>query len=518
MSTGEVKHMVYSSTSPRIYAQTLALSGLIIAIFLACSLYMTEGHFTYPIDDTYIHLAIASLLPGQYGTTAGIPAAASSSIIYPWLLVPFADFLLAPLFLNLVPAAISLWLLCRISGQLNLTNLYPTYATGWLVAFFALATNIYTMLLLGMEHSLHITTVLAVLSALIDLNENKPLPKWFWAALVLMPMIRYEGIALFGLTLLWLLTTRYRLAAVLVGATETAIQLAHAAYLHSLDLPLVAGSVLIKTDAINGAEPFQVFLERVVLNLLHPQSSILIILLVFLSITMVIYRNRIALLAMLCILAHILGGRVIWSDRYHSYLLAFGFIALLYTLRPAILTIKFSPASRCIWAFAFMLCFYASLLTTAKMPYASQDIYWQQVQYTRLIKNFWQGPVGANDIGYLSWQNPYQVHDIFGLGSEEVRQLRAFRSRWNQAALADYATRHGVSLFILYDPWFTNQIPASWSKVGEFSFNRDSVVVAHNRVSLYLANPAEAERLEKALSAWEKTLPAGTTLVKHQPE
>ncbi len=502
--------------SARIYAQTLALSGLVIAVLVGCSLYLTDGHFTYAVDDAYIHLAIASLLPGQYGTTAGIPAAASSSLIYPWLLAPFADLVFAPLVLNLLALATSLWLLCRISAQLNLITLYPAWATAPIILLLGLAGNLYSMPLLGMEHSLHITAVLAVLSGLIDLNDKKPLPKWFWAALILMPMIRYEGFAMFGITLLWLLTTQYRMSALIVGGIEMGVHLIHAAYMHSSGLPMVAASILIKTGVNNIDTPIISILDRIRNNLIQPRSWILLIISALLLFAPGKHANRIVALAFICIIAHFIGGKIVWGDRYQSYLLAFSFIVLMYLLRPTIARIEFNAISRLLWLIVFVASYHSSFWTTLKTPYASQDIYLQQVQFTRLVRDFWQDPVGANDIGYLSWQSPYPIYDIYGLGSEEVRQLRVHGNRWDPAELDDYANRYNLSLFIIYDPWFTGQLPDSWVKVADFSFNRPHVNVAYNYVSLYLANPAEAERLEKALMAWQKTLPAGTTLIRHQ--
>ena len=48
--------------------------------------------FEYPLDDPYIHLAMASeISKGGYGVNSGEIASAASSALFPLLLTPFAD-------------------------------------------------------------------------------------------------------------------------------------------------------------------------------------------------------------------------------------------------------------------------------------------------------------------------------------------------------------------------------------------------------------------------------------------
>ncbi|MCB2152947.1 MAG: hypothetical protein KDE06_18660, partial [Rhodobacteraceae bacterium] len=52
--------------------------------------YHRAGLFEYPLDDVYIHLAMASgIMGGTYGINPGEPASAASSVLYPLLLLPF---------------------------------------------------------------------------------------------------------------------------------------------------------------------------------------------------------------------------------------------------------------------------------------------------------------------------------------------------------------------------------------------------------------------------------------------
>lgn len=51
----------------------LALIAAIIAMFVAMAMVLSDGHFIYPIDDAYIHLALAeNILDGHYGINPGL--------------------------------------------------------------------------------------------------------------------------------------------------------------------------------------------------------------------------------------------------------------------------------------------------------------------------------------------------------------------------------------------------------------------------------------------------------------
>jgi hypothetical protein len=58
---------------------------------LAAIVLLNGGHFTYALDDAYIHLALArNIAHGHYGVNAGEFAAPASSALWPFLLAPFA--------------------------------------------------------------------------------------------------------------------------------------------------------------------------------------------------------------------------------------------------------------------------------------------------------------------------------------------------------------------------------------------------------------------------------------------
>lgn len=68
----------------------MGMFALVFVALLAACLSGTQGHLTLILDDSYIHLAMAEHLPWHMGINAGEVTDASTSILYPWLLMPFA--------------------------------------------------------------------------------------------------------------------------------------------------------------------------------------------------------------------------------------------------------------------------------------------------------------------------------------------------------------------------------------------------------------------------------------------
>jgi len=500
--------------------QIFVLSALILAALVGGVLYLCNGNFQYAVDDVYIHLAVATQLPFM-GAIAGIPAATSSSILYPWLLVPFASFKYAPFIINLAALAGCLWVLHRILLQLGLYNLYPRAYTGALAVLLAFLCNFFAFPFFGLEHGLHALATLAVLSAFIDLDSGKPLPRWFWPVLIILPAIRYEGLAMFGVAIVLLLTVPgQRKAALLALAAEAALQAGYAAYLHAQGLPFIPGSLLIKTQIVT----FSVYLSllsRPLTNLQNPQGGMILYSVTYLLVLCHKYLNMPALLVAGTLGAHLLAAPITDTTyRYYIYLLPLAPLGLAYTLRHDLAEFKTMPAHRLLGLLALSLATCGAFSQTLTLPRAGQNLYLQQQQFTRFVQDYWQDSVAANDIGLVSWKNPHAVYDLYGLGSEEMRQLRKSgpHGLWAPATMDAYLRRHHVGLAIIYEAWFENERPQNWTRVARLSFNRPAVSASDNEVSFFLTDPAQEEKLRNALRRWAPTLPPAAILEMFPPE
>src|SRR5262249_45803797 len=150
------------------------IAVLAVALEIVLILTYNGGRFTYTLDDSYIRLAVSEqIFHLHYGVNAREPSSPSSSIIFPFLLAPFAPFRIhedLPLALNIV---------ALLAG----------------VALLVLALNHIGLVFTGMEHSLHVMVTLAVVLGLVVLLEEGRLPWWLLAAIVAGPLLRYEGVS-----------------------------------------------------------------------------------------------------------------------------------------------------------------------------------------------------------------------------------------------------------------------------------------------------------------------------------
>ncbi|MCD6587216.1 MAG: hypothetical protein J7K88_01555, partial [Candidatus Fermentibacteraceae bacterium] len=133
---------------------------LVVALVIPAGfiLHANNGQFVYTLDDPYIHLALAeNIAGGHYGINSSEFAAPSSSVLWPFLLVPFSALsyaYLLPVFFNAVFSLLTVVLLSRFYGQggmlLSVVSVFAFNLTGL----------VYT----GMEHSLQLLAVVAVVS------------------------------------------------------------------------------------------------------------------------------------------------------------------------------------------------------------------------------------------------------------------------------------------------------------------------------------------------------------------
>ena len=170
---------------------------LIMVVGLAAGvLRATGGHFVYALDDPYIHLAMAeNIAHGHYGINAGEFSSPSSSIIWPFLLVPLAGtsgHVLLPLALNCLCGCVAALLLGRVVAGWPMTWWQKALAGAALV----LAADLPSLTIIGMEHTMQVMVAIACAAGLLEALDGRPIPGWCLAAAVVAPMVRYEDVAL----------------------------------------------------------------------------------------------------------------------------------------------------------------------------------------------------------------------------------------------------------------------------------------------------------------------------------
>lgn len=491
----------------------------LFCIVLAISIDLADGHLIYTLDDPYIHLAVArNILLGGYGVNATEFSSPSSSILWPWLLA-VSEWLglgmAGPLVINVAAAMATVFLSARFlvkNGIVTGAGYLGMAVCGLLLI---LLTSSVALPLTGMEHSLHVLAVVATIDGLVDAAEERTIPRYLTPALVMMPLLRFEGAALSGLSIIALWYFGKRLIAVRASLAILAAVGAYAAFVLLRDLPFFPSSVLLKSSAASTAsgdvQPLRAILLEIKANLRLRAGFCLVLSAMLLSLAAFVFRDsnrRIAVVyavAVAAIGAHLLVGKIGWFYRYEVYAVALAGLLLLDAWR------RLRGASTLRKAGAVLLFLLLSTMSfnyavaAVRTPLAARNIYEQQYQMRRFALEFHSGPVAVNDLGLVSYGNDAYVLDLWGLGSEPVRQLRAAKS-FDTAAMSRLTRDNGVGLAMIYDKWF-REIPADWTRVATLR-TVDNYTAAEDTVTFYIMPEADRAAVEQALSRFAATVPA----------
>lgn len=344
---------------------------------LALALRHSAGRLVYPLDDAYIHMALARTLAGHgvWGVSASGFSSCSSSLLWPLLLA--LGFRLAgardvlPLLLNAVFAAgVVVWL-AREHARRGHPAWYGFLSLVLLIAL----TPLPSTLLLGMEHVLHalLTVVFAGLAASV-LAGPVPLrarhrpssrssqdpgeppfpspgahPDWRdeWTLLLLAPllaMVRYEAVFLLAAAcFLFLCRRRWRFALAL-GCCGLAPLVVFGCLARARGFHFFPNSVLIKAGLAGAALNFQALSLNLILSrtidgryLLAPFVAVLLLLVLRLRGRRDPWESGIlfSLLYLLSFVPQYLTYQPGPFCRYDAYLAAFGLAAFFINLPAA---------------------------------------------------------------------------------------------------------------------------------------------------------------------------------------
>ncbi len=503
-------------------------SAIMLAV-IARSWTLCDGHLLFSLDDPIIHMSVSeSILNGEYGINTGEAAAPSSSILWPFLLAgpewaglgtwgPLGFNIIAMLgVVMVIGRALRKFLPARPQSGLSSYAWFISHlGIGLLVC---MAINSWGLVMTGLEHSLHVLLSLMFMSAchrLVDRpNEGG---RCFVVIAGLLPMIRFEGAALacVGLILL-LFYSRWRLALSL-GVLLAAEVSAWAWFMHSRGLPFMPSSVQMKSSLVAGAmghetwsSVFDPLFYTIKVAFACRQGAMLLVLLTILGVMIIRtrYEGRLGdacfgAAALISGLAHVVFGQFGWFSRYEIYILAVVIYAILalgrnWWNRPDAL---FGMVGILVIIGAFYV------KTFIDTPPATRSLFQQQYQMRRFAVDFWKKPVAVNDLGWVSYHNPFYVLDLEGLGSETVRKLHRSKS-FNADSISALTNMKNVELAMVYDERVARYMPAGWIKVAVL---RTSVVATtSDKLCFYLKGQAKRDELVSALAKFSAGLPVGS--------
>jgi hypothetical protein len=340
-----------ASAWPRVSVVVVSLWLLLFATELIASVVLCDGRLVFTLDDPYIHLTVADhILSGGYGVNAAEFSSPSSSIIWPYLLalteaVHLGTF--GPLFINALAACATVVTVLRFLDTIGMLDLERDGPYPFVIALLTVfASSAVALPMTGMEHSLHVWATVATFAGLVSAACNKG-PSWFqFAALVLLPLIRFEGAAfalaaIVGFALLG--QRRFATAALAVIACALFV---YAALMASRGLPLMPSSVLLKSRIVEAAyehtSAIGAMFDNLGRSLANPYGQRLVLCGAVVVCGAVWARANhrlfiVCLVVLAAVAAHLIFGQYDWFYRYEVYVLILAVLAVLYVaaeLRP----------------------------------------------------------------------------------------------------------------------------------------------------------------------------------------
>lgn len=502
-------------------------------ILLALVGLTTGWQFIYTLDDPYIHLALAKGIHNfHYGINTSEYSAPSSSVLWPFLLAPFASmkgFWLAPLILNLACLGGTVLVLQR----LLLSRFRTSWLPSWVFAsFISFCLNINGLVFTGMEHSLQVLLVAIIAASLAERKSDF----FLWASLFLLPLIRYEGLAI-SIPVIFYLgfqgpATRAR--ALSTGILLMAVLVFFSVFLGGLGLGYLPSSVLAKQSATTAGSVFGLARSMAgnAVGNIYSLPTFTVFSLAFFTGFVAWQRSwfRVLMLLLAPVALHLCLGRNGWFGRYEVSILLYVLIVsadlwiedvntLTQGARISVprqarsasdlfkkqalfpLMAIFIIGTRPLWQ--------STLLT----PAAARNIQDQQIQMALIAGKYLNKPVSVNDLGAVALSSRQYVLDLWGLGSYEALSLRKDPKSnprlWIPRLMAEKKVEHAM----VYDSWFPIT-PDNWIKVAELMLPGRRVTPASDIVAFYATSPSSAETMSDSISRYVSDHPSKAQMIR----
>lgn len=481
------------------------------------------GEYIYPLDDTYIHLSIAKnfALDGVWGITKYKYSSTTSSPFFTLLLSImikiFGNNQYIPIFINALGSIGIIYYIHKFFSQSDT----KVYAASVILVIWLMP--MYLMILMGMEHILH---TLFMIMFFMQLDKYSNSSKGFITLClyaIIATGLRYESLFFIFFACVYLFFIRRKFAeSIILGLVSISPVIIYgfvSIYQGAYFLP---NSLILKGNTSNGINSF---LIRILSNGYRAISilPLVVFLIIFIlkkwrenrqnhqSIIDFFDKYRIQVIIFLGFGIHLCFANFGWLVRYEAYLL----VLLVLAIKP-MLELLFSTEYK-ILKFVFILLLIVPakirLVDTLKFQkIASKNIFDQHIQMAKFLQNYYNGSkIVANDIGAITYFTNIHLLDIYGLGSEEIVEIRKkdqgkFDNQNKELTqfVKDYSDKEKYDIAIVYDEWIT--MPDSFIKVGEWTI-KNGYIVGGNTVSFYAIGKDKKQKLIDDLKKYEKHLP-----------
>ncbi len=512
----------------------ICIYWITMMLLLVTSTHGNQGHLIYPLDDTYIHMAIAKnvVLHNVWGITKHEFTSSTSSPLWTLLLV-IAYFVfgvneLSPLLLNLLFGTLML-----LVSYLFLKKYVTSNVTIFVLLVIALfVTPLPSLTFLGMEHVLHaLLTLCFVYFALPVLSsDTKDFQKEYVALMVLAPFvttIRFEGVFLVFVACVLLLMRKKVSRALLLGAIALLPVIAYGLWSVLHGWYFLPNSLLLKGNIPSlSLKGIIQMIGYGALNRINGESHIQFLLMASLLVLLFYIRKEKAwsdnvfanLIFISTTILHMQFAGIGWFYRYESYLVLLGIITLGITASSVIQmgpdwginkkTLPQYAVVILVTAVAIGPFWFRAIGSLRIVPQATTNIYEQQYQMGLFLRKYYQDKmIPLNDIGAASFLADIRLLDLWGLGSLEPTTLR-IQHRYTTEQIYNLANQRDARIAIVYDKWFDDfgGLPPQWIKVGQWRVD-NNVVLGGDKVSFYAVDRLERDSLSQNLGIFADELP-----------
>jgi len=507
----------------------VAVMTVVSVAFLLVGIHLCEGHFVYPVDDTYIHIALAKNVAqhGVLGVEPGVKAFCTSSPLWTALLS-----------LAYLVFGVSEWFPWCLSHAFNVASILifdrlllrkgiGSVARFLLALALAVSGPFFCTSALGMEHSMHAFFLLATLFAL-DADEERRPARLAWLCVFSFCAIaaRYESL-FFLLPLLLgvgILRRDRRMVLPLVCAVLPVLIYGVAA--QATGGMFLPNSLMVKSGYQTiGAlvkKGLKLFVEIPLLCEYLYSLAIALVVVVCLPGVRSFWRVA-GVSAVIAIGGHLTFAMVVRQlCRYDAYLVTVGTVALLLAAMTA------RPGRK--WFDLLRLLVPGLILSlhlgraSLEIPYlisAPEDIYSQQVQMTHIMAALPEqarGRVAINDLGYFALHSGLPIFDMVGLGTQEVATETVRHKhaglKWSVADFAKMFDRYDVRYAVFYESWFPEKHRPDDLKPVGYLLLKSNRICGSDIVTFCARHDEDVEPLRAHLSRFADKLPPRARLVQ----
>ncbi|ACF14172.1 putative membrane protein of unknown function [Chloroherpeton thalassium ATCC 35110] len=516
---------MYSDSNKLAQKAFLISAGILLAMVLIeyfIILYLNDGHFTFALDDPYIHLALAeNVIKCHYGVNVNEFSAPSSSILWTFILAPFTIFkhsYYAPFILNIIFLMGALWGISKIVvpnfSEKDDCDKRKLIVYSLLVSSFIFSANMIGLIYGGMEHGLQVFLAVLTVLGIITHIETKSIPYWFQVAIILNPLVRYESLAISAAAIFYLFFVKERKISIILGFITVSVLSLFSLFLLSHGLEILPTSVIAKSLLVNSySEGFVKILFKNLATALTSDrgiilscSALIVLYQAFLSERK--YEERIFAISMIiAVILHLFFGAYGWLYRYEIYVWISIVLTTLFFWKKNVLNViqqRYMNNFIVIVSVTVFILSYPYIRLLGRIPLGANDIYMQQYQMHRFATEFYKKPVGVNDLGYVSYQNDNYILDLNGLASLEALKFRSLGApcEW----MNQLSEQMQVRFAMIYDSWFKER-PRKWIKVAELDLGRSAVTVADRNVTFYALDRETAQEVYGYLEDFKESLP-----------